>query len=76
MPEIEPLLHSETFLRSRHEDKVKWISEVLKVTPDQITQTAHATIGQRENLLWGALRKRRLTASKFGELLAAINRKR
>ncbi len=48
----------------------------LRVTDQQIAEVARATVGQSDNSLWASLRNGRLTASKFGKLLGAIQRGR
>ncbi|KAH3845268.1 hypothetical protein DPMN_087543 [Dreissena polymorpha] len=50
----------------------------LMIHPDYLgavdprNQTAAATIGQRKNALWAAVRKLRFTASNFGHILSSV----
>ena len=46
-----------------------------KVTTEQIIWLSTATIGTRNNALWGEYRKMHLTGSNFGEVIKATERK-
>jgi hypothetical protein len=48
--------------------------QMCKVTSEQIKWVAKNTEDQRESLLWGRLRRLRLTGSNFGKVLDAYNR--
>lgn len=58
------------------ENKWRHARQRLMVSPDEISRIADLTKGQRENPLWAAVRDGRLTASRFGMLIKAINRGR
>ena len=53
-----------------------WCREKLTISPEKIIQTAWLTRGQRENSIWAAVRKLRITASNFGQVIGAIRRNR
>lgn len=74
MPLVEDLLLSESFLHA--EDQDNWLRTQLKVTGDIINMTAEKTKGQRNNAVWAIVRKLRITASNFGQVLKAARRKR
>lgn len=74
MPLVEDLLLSESFLHA--EDQDNWLRAQLKVTEDIINTTAEKTKGQRNNAVWAIVRKLRITASNFGQVLKAARRKR
>lgn len=74
MPLVEDLLLSESFLHA--EDQNNWLRTQLKVTEDIINTTAEKTKGQRNNAVWAIVRKLRITASNFGQVLKAARRKR
>ncbi|KAK7907110.1 hypothetical protein WMY93_015722 [Mugilogobius chulae] len=57
------------------EDKALHILSSLAVSPQEKEAIERATVGQAENALWMAYRKKRLTASNFGFVLAAVKRK-
>ena len=42
------------------------------INPNIIEMVAKATVGQRNNSLWCAIRKLRFTASNFGRILSAV----
>lgn len=48
----------------------------LVISWENIIRTAWMTKGQRENSLWAAVRKLRITASTFGKVIGAIRRNR
>ncbi|XP_061197004.1 uncharacterized protein LOC133205251 [Saccostrea echinata] len=50
--------------------------EKLVICSEKIIETAWLTTGQRENSLWAAVRKLRITASNFGQVIGAIRRNR
>lgn len=54
-------------------DKKKFL-ELCRVTCEQITWVANNTKDQRDSLLWGRLRRLRLTGSNFGKVLDAYER--
>ena len=58
------------------EDPRTWLRRQLLVSHEKVNQTAAATIRQRENALWAAIRKLRFTASNFGHFLSAFDRKK
>ncbi|KAH3868370.1 hypothetical protein DPMN_031515 [Dreissena polymorpha] len=58
------------------EDLHTWLRRQLLVSHKKINQTTAATIGQRENALWAAVRKLRFTASNFGHILSAFDKKK
>ena len=58
------------------EDPRTWLRRQLLVSHEKVNQTAAATIGQRENALWAAVRKLRFTASNFGHILSAFDKKK
>lgn len=74
VPLVEDLLLSESFLHA--EDQNNWLRTQLKVTEDIINTTAEKTKGQRNNAVWAIVRKLRITASNFGQVLKAARRKR
>ncbi|XP_062849917.1 uncharacterized protein LOC134312144 [Trichomycterus rosablanca] len=57
------------------EDKALYVLSSLAVTDDEKQQIEAATVGQAKNPLWSAFRKKRITASNFGVVLAAVKRK-
>ncbi len=73
VPLVEDLLIDEHFLTA---DKISWLRSSMLVQKDVILSTANATIGQRDNSMWAAIRKLRFTASKFGDLLKAVAKQR
>ncbi|XP_022304500.2 uncharacterized protein LOC111111673 [Crassostrea virginica] len=74
VPLIEDLISSQEFVDA--EFPVTWIRQKLLVNNNQIQQIVTLTVGQKDNCLWSAVRKSRLTASNFGCVLAAIKRNR
>ena len=54
-------------------DKNRFI-DMCKVSQEQIAWVAQNTKDQRKSLLWGRLRRLRLTGSNFGNVLDAYNR--
>uniref|UniRef100_A0A671THN6 YqaJ viral recombinase domain-containing protein n=1 Tax=Sparus aurata TaxID=8175 RepID=A0A671THN6_SPAAU len=57
------------------EDKALYVLPSLAVTWQEKEQIEGATVGQAKNALWSAYRKKRITASNFGLVLAAVKRK-
>ncbi|XP_076848422.1 uncharacterized protein LOC143494205 [Brachyhypopomus gauderio] len=57
------------------EDKALYVLSSLAVTTEEKQQIEGATVGQAKNPLWSAYRKKRITASNFGLVLAAVQRK-
>ena len=51
-------------------------NQTFLYSPEKIIQTAWLTRGQRENSIWAAVRKLRITASNFGQVIGAIGRNR
>nr|XP_022286235.1 uncharacterized protein LOC111099145 [Crassostrea virginica] len=74
VPIIDDLLASPEFLAAEH--PMTWLRQKLIVNDDQIQQIAALTVGQKDNCLWSAVRRNRLTASNFGCILAAVKRNR
>ncbi|CAJ1057874.1 uncharacterized protein LOC114552703 [Xyrichtys novacula] len=58
------------------EDKALYVLSSLAVTDAEKQQIERDTVFQAKNDLWMAYRKRRITASNFGLVLAAVKRKR
>ena len=54
-------------------DNVQYLLDKLTVTEQQIDEAETATRGQRDNPMWGILRKGRLTASNFGPVIKTIH---
>jgi hypothetical protein len=74
IPLVEDLVSSPDYLNSG--TGITWLKKSLNVNPDQIQRTVSATVGQRENGLWAAVRKLRFTASNFGDILLAVKHNR
>lgn len=72
IPLVEELLMNEHFVSMN----ITWLRQNMIVRPDLIPVVAGLTCGQRTNPMWSAIRKFRFTASNFGQILRAINRKR
>lgn len=70
VPMVEDVLTSEAFMKS--DAPLTYIQRKLLVGAEEIKKVAAATIGQRTNPMWAAVRKLRLTASNFGALLQAV----
>uniref|UniRef100_A0A8W8P3K6 Uncharacterized protein n=1 Tax=Magallana gigas TaxID=29159 RepID=A0A8W8P3K6_MAGGI len=68
-PLLEDLLRSKSFLHA--EDQDNWLRTQHKVTEDIINTTAEKTKGQRNNAVLAIVRKQRITASNFGQVLKA-----
>ncbi|XP_061587156.1 uncharacterized protein LOC133451994 [Cololabis saira] len=60
---------------SQAEDKALYLLSSLAVTEQEKQQIERATVGQAKNALWSAYRQKRITASNFGLVLAAVKRK-
>uniref|UniRef100_A0AAV2J6V3 YqaJ viral recombinase domain-containing protein n=1 Tax=Knipowitschia caucasica TaxID=637954 RepID=A0AAV2J6V3_KNICA len=56
------------------EDKALYMLSSLAVSPQQKEAIERATVGQTKNALWMAYRRKRITASNFGLVLAAVKR--
>lgn len=69
----EPLLHLSTdyIIVTRKHFGSDGILAAMKMSMDQLMAIQTATVGQKDNHLWHALRKGRLTASNFGSVLMA-----
>nr|XP_022301335.1 uncharacterized protein LOC111109489 [Crassostrea virginica] len=74
VPLLGDLLLSEAFLHA--DDQEHWLRLQLKVSDDIIKTTVEETKGQRTNAIWAAVRKLRITASSFGQVLRAVRLKR
>jgi hypothetical protein len=74
VPFVEDLMLSREYTESQ--DPLGWLQEAMSVSREQIEQVSGATVGQRENSLWAAVRKLRFTASNFGQILGAARRHR
>ncbi|CAL8407006.1 unnamed protein product [Arctogadus glacialis] len=57
------------------EDKALHLLSSFVVTNREKQQIERATVGQAKNALWSAYRQKRITASNFGLVLAAVKRK-
>ena len=73
IPLVEELLKNEHFSES---NRLQWLRQSMNVCPDMIKTIAGLTCGQRTNPMWSAVRKLRFTASNFGQILKAVNKKR
>ncbi|XP_061169341.1 uncharacterized protein LOC133178631 [Saccostrea echinata] len=71
---IEDKLISEEYLNVQC--KSSYLREKLVICSEKIIETAWLTTGQRENSFWAAVRKLRITASNFGQVIGAIRRNR
>ncbi|XP_060085906.1 uncharacterized protein LOC132565252 [Ylistrum balloti] len=74
VPLMDDWLMKPNYLSAK--DTKTWLRQHLVVSQKKVKETAYATIGQRENSLWAAVRKLRFTASNFGQILVAANRNR
>jgi len=74
LPLVEDMLISVDYLQAYN--KQTWLRRALVTSPTKIREIALATVGQRNNPWWSAVRKYRLTASNFGYILGAIRRNR
>lgn len=74
IPLIQDLLTSEEYINAN--DPRTWLRRQLTTSPEKVVEVAFATTGQRENAMWSAIRKMRFTASNFGNIIGAANRKR
>ena len=66
---VEDIILSEEFVES--DLSLDYFLEKLKITEEKREEVHDATLGQRENPTWHMLRKGRLTASNFGDVLNA-----
>ncbi|KAL3971878.1 signal-regulatory protein delta [Sarotherodon galilaeus] len=57
------------------EDKSRYLLASLAVSDEEKKQIEEATVGQTKNALWSAYRKKRITASNFGLVLSAVQRR-
>ncbi|XP_052683502.1 uncharacterized protein LOC128163870 isoform X3 [Crassostrea angulata] len=71
---IEDQLTSEEYMNAQC--KSSYLRDKLVIFSENVFKTAWLTTGQRENSLWAAVRKLRITASKFGRVIGAIRRNR
>lgn len=71
---VEDVLISPEYLNS--DDKKTYLREKMIATTQMIMNVASQTIGQRQNQMWCAARKMRVTASNFGIVLHALRTKR
>lgn len=74
VPLMDDLLINPDYISSQNPHT--WLRQNLIVSQQKVEETALATVGQRENSLWSAVRKLRFTASNFGQILAAAKRNR
>jgi hypothetical protein len=74
VPIVEDILSSEDYLVSV--DKNTYLLQQLALSQETIIDVASLTTGQATNENWLVVRKNRLTASKFGLVLAAYKRQR
>lgn len=72
LPDIGDIIYSAEYLEA--EDQVQYLTSVLAVSEEKIVEVSTATEGQSSNVNWLLTRKHRLTASNFGQILAAIKR--
>jgi len=70
VPVVEELLLSKEFFESP--SPISFLRAKLILSPQEIIAAAKATSGQRNNALWAAARKLRITASNFSKVLTAI----
>jgi len=69
---IQEIVYSEEFLQIEGiEDQLAFLIDATKVGQEIIVDISNATNGQRDNPTWHILRKGRLTASNFGDVLQA-----
>lgn len=71
---IEDQLTSEEYMNAQC--KSSYLRDKLVISSENVIKTAWMTTGQRENSLWAAVRKLRITASNFGQVIGAIRRNR
>lgn len=72
IPQIEDIIMSREFLSST--EKNVYFQEKCALEDDIISDIERLTVGQTANENWLIMRKFRLTASKFGAVLAACSR--
>lgn len=73
VPLVEDLLVDEHCIL---DSRMTWLQNSMRVAKKQALEVAHATSGQRNDPMRSAIRKLRFTASKFGELLLAVDKGR
>lgn len=71
---IEELMLQTEFINGTSAEKKSFITNKLALSDSQIKIIAEDTTGQSSSFNWFKARKYRLTASNFGNVLAAINR--
>ena len=74
LPCVETILLSPELTQAC--EPIKFLEQELLADTKMIEKTAKLTIGQRRNPVWCQVRQMRLTASNFGAVIKAINRKR
>lgn len=74
VPLVEDVLNSQDYLQAS--DKDQWLRRALLVDKEGAALVRTVTVGQRDNSLWGAHRKYRITASNFGVVISSIKRNR
>nr|XP_034338751.1 uncharacterized protein LOC105344032 [Crassostrea gigas] len=79
MKKSEVAVQSEHVLKFAFDKEAQFIRGIVQASMrDRSYQVTIAalTVGQKDNCLWSAVRRNRLTASNFGCVLAAVKRKR
>ena len=71
---VDDILADAGFVGSSNQ--VGYFLQKMSLTTTQIWDIERSTRGQRDNVLWGMLRKGRLTASNFGKVLKASSSNR
>ena len=67
---VPDLLYSSEYLAT--DNKLQWLQTKLIIGPQKAREISELTAGQRNNMLWAAARKLRLTSSVFGQVLKAF----